>query len=64
MTEMWDEADANESIKAFIATEVEADETADDTKKDDTAADDEKVIEILPMGKIYADWFSKAYPGG
>ena len=68
LTEKWDEADANESIQAFIATEVAADETADDAKTDDTKTDDtetdEKVVEILPMGKIYADWFSAAYPGG
>ena len=49
------EASSNTSIEAFVATEVEADESA--TEKDENA------VEILPMGKIFADWFSKNYPG-
>lgn len=51
------DAKKDDSISAFIATEVEVDE--DDDKKDDK---DEDAVEILPMGKLYADWFSSAYP--
>ena len=56
LAEKWDEADANEYIQAFIATELEE---SDDKDKDK----DEDAVEIVPMGKLYNDWYSKAYPG-
>lgn len=49
-------AKKDDDLKAFIATEVE--ESDDDKDKDEDA------VEILPMGKIYADWYSSAYPNG
>ena len=57
LDEKSSEASSNTSIQAFIATEVEADESETKTDKDEDA------VEILPMGKIFADWFSKNYPG-
>lgn len=57
LDEKGSDASSNTSIQAFIATEVEADESETKTDKDEDA------VEILPMGKIFADWFSKNYPG-
>lgn len=57
LDEKSSDASSNTSIQAFIATEVEADESETKTDKDEDA------VEILPMGKIFADWFSKNYPG-
>lgn len=60
LDEKSSDASSNTSIQAFIATEVEADESDSKTEEDE----DEDAVEILPMGKIFADWYSKAYPSG
>lgn len=60
LDEKSSEASSDTSIQAFIATEVEADESDSKTEEDE----DEDAVEILPMGKIFADWYSKAYPSG
>lgn len=57
LTEKWDEADDNEYIQAFVATELEKSEDEDKDKDKD-----EDAVEIVPMGKLYNDWYSKAYP--
>lgn len=58
LDEKSSDASSDTSIQAFIATEVEADESDSKTEEDEDA------VEILPMGKIFADWYSKAYPSG
>lgn len=60
LDEKSSDASSDTSIQAFIATEVEADESDSKTEEDE----DEDAVEILPMGKIFADWYSKAYPSG
>ncbi len=49
------EVAGNTSVKSFLATEVEADESADEET-------DEDAVAIVPMGKLFADWYSSAYP--
>ncbi len=51
LDEAEDEIDDDEDVQAFIATEVEKTEDADK---------DEDAVEIVPMGKLYADWFAAA----
>lgn len=53
------EAASNASVKAFLATEV----TAAEDDADDETEEDEDAVAIVPMGKLFADWYKSAYSG-